>query len=276
MISEELNSGETISDEMIDAKSHPLVGQTLTIGHHSYAVRSLLAECGYALVFAVEALKKAKFGRCVCKILYATAQAINHMHDRNPPITQRDIKIENLLFDAHGHIKMCDFGGATTEIYRPCDEWSALVRSQVEEEIAKFTTPMYRAPEVLDTYRNFPIGPAQDIWVGEEAVPSRLAGRSPNKLVYSVHEQLAKAIFTELNDAWTEFQKNASIELMRRETCPMVLDLHEHLMWTTNTLAAGEIRSTDVEVCGHVAVPFEEVPAKLTEFLDWFDTREHY
>ncbi|KAL3096586.1 hypothetical protein niasHS_004958 [Heterodera schachtii] len=198
MISEELNSGETISDEMIDAKSHPLVGQTLTIGHHSYAVRSLLAECGYALVFAV------------CKILYATAQAINHMHDRNPPITQRDIKIENLLFDAHGHIKMCDFGGATTEIYRPCDEWSALVRSQVEEEIAKFTTPMYRAPEVLDTYRNFPIGPAQDIWVKKQYRP-RLAGRSPNKLVYSVHEQLAKAIFTELNDAWTEFQKNASV-----------------------------------------------------------------
>ncbi|KAL3091047.1 hypothetical protein niasHT_021260 [Heterodera trifolii] len=32
----------------------------------------------------------------------------------------------------------------------------------------------------------------------------------PDKLVGSVHEPLAKAIFTELNDAWTEFQKNAS------------------------------------------------------------------
>lgn len=24
---------------------------------------------------------------------------------------------------------------------------------------------MYRAPEILETYQNFPIGPAQDIWV---------------------------------------------------------------------------------------------------------------
>ncbi|KAL3122363.1 hypothetical protein niasHT_004012 [Heterodera trifolii] len=268
--SNQLLQSATAASSAADAKSHPLVGQTLTIGHHSYAVRSLLAEGGYALVFAVEALKNDRShhpsnecgggqwyalkrqlaadreaadavvreinflkqlnghpsivrfrnatknrggtdGRSppssasasssfsqssrhfceffvltelcsggplidvmsqgpplrvdqVCKILYATAQAINHMHDRNPPITHRDIKIENLLFDAHGHIKLCDFGSATTDIYRPCDEWSALVRSQLEEEIAKFTTPMYRAPEVLDTYQNFPIGPAQDIW----------------------------------------------------------------------------------------------------------------
>lgn len=31
--------------------------------------------------------------------------------------------------------------------------------------MARFTTPMYRAPEILDTYQNYPIGPAQDIWV---------------------------------------------------------------------------------------------------------------
>lgn len=28
----------------------------------------------------------------------------------------------------------------------------------------KFTTPMYRSPEVLDLYQNYPIGPSQDIW----------------------------------------------------------------------------------------------------------------
>uniref|UniRef100_A0A914HMF5 non-specific serine/threonine protein kinase n=1 Tax=Globodera rostochiensis TaxID=31243 RepID=A0A914HMF5_GLORO len=208
-----------------DAKSHPLVGQTLTIGDRLYAVRSLLAEGGYALVFAVEekngpgqsntggsggaghwyALKRqlaadrqaadaivreikflkllsghpsivrfchaAQLGgggsaeqkrrppspsqhhfaeflvltelcaggplidvmrrgpfsvEQVCKIFHSTAQAVLHMHDRNPPITHRDIKLE--------------------------------------EEMAKYTTPMYRAPEILDTYQNYPIGPAQDIW----------------------------------------------------------------------------------------------------------------
>jgi serine/threonine protein kinase len=28
----------------------------------------------------------------------------------------------------------------------------------------RFTTPMYRSPEILDTYQNFPIGPSQDVW----------------------------------------------------------------------------------------------------------------
>jgi cyclin G-associated kinase len=31
-------------------------------------------------------------------------------------------------------------------------------------QMARFTTPMYRAPEILETYLNYPIGPAQDIW----------------------------------------------------------------------------------------------------------------
>uniref|UniRef100_A0A915MGV4 Protein kinase domain-containing protein n=1 Tax=Meloidogyne javanica TaxID=6303 RepID=A0A915MGV4_MELJA len=100
----------------------------------------------------------------ICKIFYSTCSAVQHMHDRNPPITHRDIKIENLLFDSRGFIKLCDFGSATTDIYRPKDDWNALMRSQLEEEMTKHTTPMYRAPEILETYQNYPIGPAQDIW----------------------------------------------------------------------------------------------------------------
>ncbi len=32
-------------------------------------------------------------------------------------------------------------------------------------QIAKNTTPMYRAPEMLDLYQNFPIDEQGDIWV---------------------------------------------------------------------------------------------------------------
>lgn len=116
----------------------------------------------------------------VCKVFYAASSAVAHMHDRNPPITHRDIKVENLLFDSYGYIKLCDFGSATTDIFRPDDSWSVMKRTQLEEEVessdclnkfpnpvqmARHTTPMYRAPEILDTYQNFPIGPAQDVWV---------------------------------------------------------------------------------------------------------------
>ena len=31
--------------------------------------------------------------------------------------------------------------------------------------MAKNTTPMYRTPEMLDTYLNFPINQQSDIWV---------------------------------------------------------------------------------------------------------------
>ncbi|EJD76533.1 kinase domain-containing protein [Loa loa] len=100
----------------------------------------------------------------VTKIFYAACNAIKQMHARKPSITHRDVKIENLLFDAHGYVKLCDFGSATTEIVTPDETWSALQRAQLEEELARHTTPMYRAPESLDMYSNFPVGPAQDVW----------------------------------------------------------------------------------------------------------------
>ena len=100
----------------------------------------------------------------VLKIFYSVSTAVQHMHDRSSPITHRDIKIENLLFTSEGYVKLCDFGSATTEIWRPDDDWSVSKRTLLEEEMQKHTTPMYRAPEILDTYHNHPIGPSQDIW----------------------------------------------------------------------------------------------------------------
>ena len=43
-------------------------------------------------------------------------------------------------------------------------EWSASQRGLLEEEMAKHTTPMYRAPEMVDTWSNYPITVAADVW----------------------------------------------------------------------------------------------------------------
>ncbi|GFR85921.1 cyclin-G-associated kinase-like, partial [Elysia marginata] len=100
----------------------------------------------------------------VLTVFYHTCRAVQHMHKQKPPIVHRDLKAENLLISAQGTIKLCDFGSATTETHYPDTSWSAIQRSLVEDEIAKNTTPMYRAPEMLDLYQNFPINEACDIW----------------------------------------------------------------------------------------------------------------
>jgi cyclin G-associated kinase len=49
-------------------------------------------------------------------------------------------------------------------VYAPDSSWSVNRRNLVEEELAKQTTPMYRAPEMLDLYNNFKIDKQVDIW----------------------------------------------------------------------------------------------------------------
>ncbi|KAM6105772.1 cyclin-G-associated kinase [Pterocles gutturalis] len=117
----------------------------------------------------VEFLKKVESkGPISCdtllKIFYQTCRAVQHMHKQKPPIIHRDLKVENLLISNQGTIKLCDFGSATTIAYYPDYNWSAQKRALVEEEITRNTTPMYRTPEMVDLYSNFPIGEKQDIW----------------------------------------------------------------------------------------------------------------
>ncbi|XP_042305529.1 cyclin-G-associated kinase isoform X3 [Sceloporus undulatus] len=117
----------------------------------------------------VEFLKKAESkGPLSCdtvlKIFYQTCRAVQHMHKQKPPIIHRDLKIENMLMSNQGTIKLCDFGSATNVAHYPDYNWTAQKRAAVEEEITRNTTPMYRTPEIIDLYSNFPIDEKQDIW----------------------------------------------------------------------------------------------------------------
>eukprot|EP00056_Hartaetosiga_gracilis_P010430 m.153805 g.153805 ORF g.153805 m.153805 type:complete len:77 (+) comp13312_c1_seq3:242-472(+) len=61
-----------------------------------------------------------------------------------------------------GSFKLCDFGSATTVAIHPgSDRPNALI----QEELEKYTTPQYRAPEMVNLYMKKTINEKADIWV---------------------------------------------------------------------------------------------------------------
>ncbi|OQV17255.1 Cyclin-G-associated kinase [Hypsibius exemplaris] len=100
----------------------------------------------------------------VLTIFYQTCKAVQHLHKQTPLIIHRDLKVENLLIGNDRKVKLCDFGSATVTTHAPDMSWDSLRRNLVEEEMTRNTTPMYRAPEMLDLYNNYPINEKLDVW----------------------------------------------------------------------------------------------------------------
>ncbi|GAV08591.1 hypothetical protein RvY_18256-2 [Ramazzottius varieornatus] len=115
----------------------------------------------------IDLIKKKEVSLTVADVLtvfYQACKAVQHMHKQTPPIIHRDLKVENLLLGQDGKVKLCDFGSATTVTHAPDMTWDSRRRNQVEDEMTKNTTPMYRAPEMLDLYSNAAINEKLDIW----------------------------------------------------------------------------------------------------------------
>jgi len=94
--------------------------------------------------------------------------AVAHMHAQKPPIQHRDLKVENVLMGADSRWKLCDFGSCSTEVV-PAKELSRQRFLQLQEEIDKTVTMLYRPPEMADIELNYRIGytidTQVDIWM---------------------------------------------------------------------------------------------------------------
>jgi len=88
-------------------------------------------------------------------------KATAFLHSSTPPIIHRDLKPENILISKTGVPKLCDFGSATKKSYQeiPLEQIP-----YIQDEIDQNTTPNYRSPEMIDLYRQMPIGIASDVW----------------------------------------------------------------------------------------------------------------
>ncbi|MCI4381237.1 hypothetical protein PGIGA_G00249250 [Pangasianodon gigas] len=96
----------------------------------------------------------------VLQIFCDTCEAVARLHQRKSPIVHRDLKVENILLHDRGHYVLCDFGSATNRFQDPQAEGAAAV----EEEIKKYTTLSYRAPEMVNLYSGKVISTKADIW----------------------------------------------------------------------------------------------------------------
>ncbi|XP_063776036.1 BMP-2-inducible protein kinase isoform X2 [Pseudophryne corroboree] len=96
----------------------------------------------------------------VLRIFCDTCEAVARLHQCKTPIVHRDLKVENILLNDSGNYVLCDFGSATNRFLNPQKDGVNIV----EEEIKKYTTLSYRAPEMINLYGGKPITTKADIW----------------------------------------------------------------------------------------------------------------
>ncbi|XP_051900261.1 BMP-2-inducible protein kinase isoform X2 [Pristis pectinata] len=96
----------------------------------------------------------------ILQIFCDTCEAVARLHQCKTPIIHRDLKVENILLNNDGNYVLCDFGSATHKILNP----QVHGVSSVEDEIKKYTTLSYRAPEMINLYGGNLITTKADIW----------------------------------------------------------------------------------------------------------------
>ncbi|XP_049619009.1 BMP-2-inducible protein kinase isoform X1 [Syngnathus scovelli] len=96
----------------------------------------------------------------VLRIFCDTCEAVARLHQCKTPVIHRDLKVENILLNDQGSYVLCDFGSATHKVLQPLKDGV----TAVEDEIRKYTTLSYRAPEMINLYAGKAITTKADIW----------------------------------------------------------------------------------------------------------------
>ncbi|CAH0546099.1 unnamed protein product [Brassicogethes aeneus] len=126
-----------------------------------HEVLLLMPYCQENVLGMMRARVKANFTEHeVMSIFCDTCEAVSRLHHCKTPIIHRDLKVENILVGENGNYVICDFGSATARILNPAEKGVATV----EEEIKRYTTLSYRAPEMVDMYSGKVISTKADIW----------------------------------------------------------------------------------------------------------------
>lgn len=130
-------------------------------GNGVYEVLILMPYCKTNILGMMNARLQSGFTESeVLQIFCDTAEAVSRLHHCQTPIIHRDLKIENILQNELGQFVLCDFGSSTAKILNPNKHGA----TAVDDEIKRYTTLSYRAPEMIDLYSGLNITTKSDIW----------------------------------------------------------------------------------------------------------------
>jgi serine/threonine protein kinase len=143
-----------------------------SVDHHgpgSATVKLLLELCpGGTLLDYMDSKDGKLSAKEVINPFAQIVEAVGFLHAQTPPIQHRDLKVENVLMGADGRWKLCDFGSCSTEVVPPT-ELSRQRFLELQEDIDKTVTMLYRPPEMADidlNYRNgYTINTQVDVWM---------------------------------------------------------------------------------------------------------------
>ncbi|XP_076264349.1 numb-associated kinase [Rhynchophorus ferrugineus] len=126
-----------------------------------YEVLLLMPYCAENVFGLMKARGKPNFTETeVLSIFCDICEAVSRLHHCKTPIIHRDLKVENILVGDNGNYLLCDFGSATARVLNASEKGVAVV----EDEIKRYTTLSYRAPEMVDMYCGKQITTKADIW----------------------------------------------------------------------------------------------------------------
>jgi len=100
----------------------------------------------------------------IIKALLDISKGLKALGEMEPSVQHRDLKLENVLMSKAGNYVLVDFGSWSSDAPNLAN-LSRTELMQFGDIVERYTTLMYRPPEMADLYKGFTVSTKVDIWM---------------------------------------------------------------------------------------------------------------